>query len=78
VEISIEKIGLTFCILGTYQSKFIKSLWTIYKLKLVLCFKPLTCPCCKTGRMITILVFGANAPPSAFSTHLNTKQTNEK
>lgn len=41
-------------------------------------FKPLTCPCCKTGRMITILVFGANAPPSAFSTHLNTKQTNEK
>ncbi|HNF63917.1 MAG TPA: IS91 family transposase [Rhodocyclaceae bacterium] len=41
-------------------------------------FKPLTCPCCKTGRMITILVFGANAPPSAFSTHLNIKQANEK
>jgi hypothetical protein len=36
VEISIEKIGLTYCILGIYQSKFIKSLWTIYKLKLVL------------------------------------------
>jgi hypothetical protein len=24
-------------------------------------FKPMACPCCKTGRMITIRVFGANA-----------------
>ncbi len=36
VEIIIEKIGQTYCILGIYQSKFINSLWTIYKLKLVL------------------------------------------
>jgi hypothetical protein len=35
VLIFLEKIGLTFCILGIYQSKFIKGLWTIYKLKLV-------------------------------------------
>jgi hypothetical protein len=31
-----EKVGLTYCILGIYQSKFTNSLWTIYKLKLVL------------------------------------------
>ncbi len=28
----IEKIGITYCILGIYQSKFIESLWTRYKL----------------------------------------------
>ena len=41
-------------------------------------FKPIACPCCKTGRMITILVFAANAPPPALLTRTITKQTTEK
>ena len=41
-------------------------------------FKPMACPCCKTGRMITILVFAANDPPPALPKQTITKQTNEK
>jgi hypothetical protein len=31
-------------------------------------FDPDACPCCKTGRMITLFTFGANAPPSSLKT----------
>ena len=32
------------------------------------------CPCCKKGRMTTILNFEANAPPASASLKLNTPQ----
>ena len=41
-------------------------------------FKPMACPCCKTGRMITILVFGANAPPPLLSAKNQSNPINEK
>ena len=31
-------------------------------------YDPDACPCCKTGRMITLFAFGANAPPSTQQT----------
>jgi hypothetical protein len=31
-------------------------------------YDPDACPCCKTGRMITLFTFGANAPPSTLQT----------
>ncbi len=40
--------------------------------------KPMACPYCKTGRMITIIVYGPNAPPPLFPTKINTKKNNEK
>lgn len=34
------------------------------------------CPCCKTGRMITILQFGANSPPKKINDKRKTQKTN--
>jgi hypothetical protein len=31
-------------------------------------YDPDACPCCKSGRMITLFAFGANAPPSKLKT----------
>jgi hypothetical protein len=31
-------------------------------------YDPDSCPCCKTGRMITLFAFGANAPPTTLQT----------
>ncbi len=37
-----------------------------------------TCPCCKTGRMVIVMQFGANAPPVKINDQRKQIESNDK